>query len=552
MTEHRKLPEPPKTLLERAESMFGLGGFTPAAVPKELKKPVNRRPQPGHAEDRQPPSHQTQPRRPPCLRPQCRPSPQRRRLPNRRPVYEDVEFSDIVHMIDRDCLARHGLIQPEGQVTELLEEFRIVKRQVLQAVRKARETGSGALAQRVLVCSPHPDEGKSYCAANLAIALAAEKDSEVLLVDADFAKPSLLKMLGLPKGPGFMDILAREDMKVEDCVLATDIAGLHVLPAGNHTTSDSEYLASHRTAEVLDRLTRAAPNRIVIFDSPPALAASQAAELAEHVGQAIVVARADRTGPERAGRRADAAVVLSRSQAASQRRAFQPQRASLRRLLRRGSLIAMRKPTSLLIGTCAGFCRRIAACSGAGSQRARTRECRNRPIPASVPNGLRAPISLPISRLRRSITAQLQPGDDVLTYTQLAVGVDATVAGRNSSASASLRYEREIGYGDAVDGDTISGIARASVGLLRRGITLEAGGLASRTRLESGGFSSIGAVGGNDDASSQIYSVYAGPTVQTRSGPLEISGAYRLGYTRVDSSDVLITAPGEAASRYLR
>lgn len=295
MTEHRKLPDPPKTLLERAESMFGLGGFTPAAVPKELKKPVNRRP--SRATPKTPVadgSSRTLSQPEPKATSQPASAPTATSAPG--PVYEDVEFSDIEHLIDRDCLARHGLIQPEGQVTELLEEFRIVKRQVLQSVRKARATGSGAMAQRVLVCSPHPDEGKSYCAVNLAIALAAEKDSEVLLVDADFAKPSLLKMLGLPKGPGFMDILAREDMKVEDCVLATDISGLHVLPAGNHTTSDSEYLASHRTAEVLDRLTRAAPNRIVIFDSPPALAASQAAELAEHVGQAIVVARADRTG----------------------------------------------------------------------------------------------------------------------------------------------------------------------------------------------------------------------------------------------------------------
>ncbi|MFB0611571.1 capsular biosynthesis protein [Aurantiacibacter poecillastricola] len=274
MTEQRKLPEPPKTLLERAESMFGLGGYSPAPVPKDLKQPVNRRPK--RATPKGKPVEQAE--------------------AGSEPVYEDVEFSGTVHEVDRECLARHGLIQPEGQVTALLEEFRIVKRQVLASVRKAQEGSHGALAQRVLVCSPHPDEGKSYCAANLALAMAAEKDSEVLLVDADFAKPSLLKMLGLPKGPGFMDILARDDLKVEDCVIATDIAGLYVLPAGNHTTQDSEYLASHRTAEVLDRLTRAAPGRIVIFDSPPALAASPAAELANHVGQAIVVARADRTG----------------------------------------------------------------------------------------------------------------------------------------------------------------------------------------------------------------------------------------------------------------
>ena len=44
MTDQSNTPEPPKTLLERAESMFGLGGYKPARVPKELKKPVNRRP----------------------------------------------------------------------------------------------------------------------------------------------------------------------------------------------------------------------------------------------------------------------------------------------------------------------------------------------------------------------------------------------------------------------------------------------------------------------------------------------------------------------------
>ncbi len=47
---------------------------------------------------------------------------------------------------------------------------------------------------------------------------------------------------------------------------------------------------------MLDRLTRGAPNRMVVFDSPPALAASPAAELARHVGQALLVCRADRTG----------------------------------------------------------------------------------------------------------------------------------------------------------------------------------------------------------------------------------------------------------------
>lgn len=317
MTEHSKIPDPrdpaARSLLERAEDVFGKGSpFAPAPVPRVLAPPVNRRivrrrpkaaPEALEAMDRAQAAAAARAvsQREAEIAPAPAPAPapvvaKEAPFVAPEPVYRDVTFCPTVHPIDREALAAHGLIQPEAQVSTLLEEFRIVKRQVLASVKKAREAGSGRFAQRVLVCSPMPGEGKSYTAANLALAMAAEKDGEVLLVDADFGKPSILSMFGLPRGPGFMDVLARDDIEVEDCVIATDVAGLYVLPAGNHTTSDSEYLASHRTAEVLDRLTRAAPNRIVIFDSSPALAASPAAELANHVGQAIVVCRADRTG----------------------------------------------------------------------------------------------------------------------------------------------------------------------------------------------------------------------------------------------------------------
>lgn len=187
------------------------------------------------------------------------------------------------------------MIVPEGAVSGLLEEFRIVKRHLLLQAAELRREGAGPAAQRVLVCSPHPGEGKTYCAVNLALAMAAEKESEVILVDADFAKPSILSALGLPGGPGLMDALADPSIDVADCVLGTDVPGLWVLPAGEATTSDSEYLSASRAKAVLDRLSEGAPNRIVIFDSPPALAASPAAELAKFVGQALLIVRADQT-----------------------------------------------------------------------------------------------------------------------------------------------------------------------------------------------------------------------------------------------------------------
>ena len=204
-------------------------------------------------------------------------------------------FRGTFHMIDRTHLRDQGLIEPEGQVTGLLEEFRIIKRQLLLTAAESRAGRGPARGERILVCSALPGEGKTFCSVNLALSMAAEKDTEVLLVDADFAKPSVLSTLGLPGGPGLLDALADPRVAVEDCILGTDIPGLFVLPAGNASGADTELLASARTVQVLDRLTARSRARIVIFDSSPVLAASPASALALHVGQAVVVVRADMT-----------------------------------------------------------------------------------------------------------------------------------------------------------------------------------------------------------------------------------------------------------------
>ena len=149
--------------------------------------------------------------------------------------------------------------------------------------------------ERILVCSAHPNEGKTFCAINLALSMASEKDNRVLLVDADFAKPSVLKTLGIENSPGFMDALSDNSVDAESFIIETDVVGLSVLPAGAQTNQDTEYLAAARTAEIIDQLSRNDPSRIIIFDSPPALAASPASVLALHVGQTLMVVHADVT-----------------------------------------------------------------------------------------------------------------------------------------------------------------------------------------------------------------------------------------------------------------
>jgi protein-tyrosine kinase len=198
-------------------------------------------------------------------------------------------------MVDRDKLQEAGFIVPDGPVTAIAEEFRIIKRQLLLAAKGSQKVAPVRHGERILICSAHPDEGKTFCALNLALSIAAEKDNEVLLVDADFAKPSILSSLGLEGSKGLMDALSDPQLPVESCIIHTDIPGLAILPAGDQTNADTEYLASSRTEQVLNRLTQNNPHRIVIFDSPPALSASLASVLATHVGQVVMVVKADET-----------------------------------------------------------------------------------------------------------------------------------------------------------------------------------------------------------------------------------------------------------------
>jgi len=197
-----------------------------------------------------------------------------------------------VALVDRGMLAENGMIVPGAPVGALAEEFRLVKRQLL--VTRGR-IGEPEKARTVLVCSARPGDGKTFSAINLALSLAAERDLEVLLVDADVAKPDVPRRLGLPDGPGLLDALADPAIDVETLVRRTDVPQLSVLTAGTRTTTDTELLASARTRQVLGRLLAAEPRRLVVFDSPPALAASPAGVLAMLVGQVMLVVRADRT-----------------------------------------------------------------------------------------------------------------------------------------------------------------------------------------------------------------------------------------------------------------
>ena len=205
-----------------------------------------------------------------------------------------IARSGTVASIDRALLQDSGFIVPEAPVSTLAEEFRLVKRQLL--LRAGGETRARTAKDRmILVCSAQPNEGKTFCAVNLALSLASERDSEVLLVDADVAKPGVLATLGLDTASGLIDAIAEPTLDVERLIIATDIPKLSILPAGTATHNDTELLSSARAAEIIAALATANERRIVIIDSAPALAASPASVLAHRVGRVLMIVRADRT-----------------------------------------------------------------------------------------------------------------------------------------------------------------------------------------------------------------------------------------------------------------
>jgi receptor protein-tyrosine kinase len=186
---------------------------------------------------------------------------------------------------------------PDAPRTKSREEFRIIKRNILLRFRQMRDVGTER-ANIVMVTAAGPGEGKTFTAANLAISLSQEPDLDVLLVDTDVSKPSLPSTFGISEGPGITDILADKGMHPEDVILRTNFERLSLVSAGRHAENSTEFFASERMRDVTDEISRLYHKGIVIFDSPPVLATSEATSLVMHVGQVVFVVEADGTDRE--------------------------------------------------------------------------------------------------------------------------------------------------------------------------------------------------------------------------------------------------------------
>jgi protein-tyrosine kinase len=199
--------------------------------------------------------------------------------------------------IHLEAIRARGFVTPEGEQSQIGQEFRVIKRPLL-----ANAFGRGVAAvkngKRVMVTSAFPGEGKSFCAINLAMSIAAERDTKVLLVDADVARPSILRELGIQTQAGLMDLLVDNTQDLAHLVLPTNVEKLSILPAGRRHKQATEFLASASMSRLLEQISARYPDRIIIFDSPPLLVTTESRVLASYMGQVVVVVEAGRTPRE--------------------------------------------------------------------------------------------------------------------------------------------------------------------------------------------------------------------------------------------------------------
>jgi exopolysaccharide/PEP-CTERM locus tyrosine autokinase len=146
-----------------------------------------------------------------------------------------------------------------------------------------------------MVTSALAGEGKSFSAINLAMSIATELDNTVMLVDADVARPSVLRMLGLPASPGLLDLLVGDVEDLSSVLLKTNIDKLTLLPSGTPHLRATELLASDAMSQLIKNIANRYSDRIIIFDSPPLLLTTESRVLATHMGQIVMVVHAEKT-----------------------------------------------------------------------------------------------------------------------------------------------------------------------------------------------------------------------------------------------------------------
>jgi protein-tyrosine kinase len=196
--------------------------------------------------------------------------------------------------LDFRALRQNGMITPDNMASKLSNEFRGIKRKLLQKVRDPKTRN--AVNNLIMVTSSLPNEGKTFSSINLALSLAAERGLQVLLIDADVVRPSVGNMFVSPPKEGLVELLGGKVGQVSDVLYrCAEMPNLAVIFAGNPGISNPELISSGKMASLCKELSARYPDRVIVIDTPPVLASPEPAILATYVHLLVMVVSSGQT-----------------------------------------------------------------------------------------------------------------------------------------------------------------------------------------------------------------------------------------------------------------
>ena len=205
------------------------------------------------------------------------------------PVYATVPLSE-----EQLKLVRKTKVSKNAQKQNVISGLLATRNPTdlsIEAIRNLRTSLHFAMLEAtdniLMITGPSPGIGKSFIASNLA-AVCAQAGQHVLLIDADMRKGHIHHVFGLDSGRGMSDYLSGQK-SLTDVVQNTDVQGLEVLPRGNVPPNPSELLMQSNFSNLLKDIQLSYD--LIIIDTPPVLAVTDAMIIGRQVGTALMVTR---------------------------------------------------------------------------------------------------------------------------------------------------------------------------------------------------------------------------------------------------------------------
>ena len=202
--------------------------------------------------------------------------------------------TEPVHL-DYAKLRASRIVTPDSKSSAAYNEFRSLKRKLIPMTLDPQ---TGVMTRNVMmITSALPREGKTFTAMSLAICLAAESNLNVILVDGDVVRGSIADYFNGQDLDGLVELLTEKRDRIDDMLHpCVELPGLHILFAGRRHEATPELLASRRMGDICGALSKEFKQSIVLFDTPPVLAASEPAAMAAHAHHLIMLVASGQAG----------------------------------------------------------------------------------------------------------------------------------------------------------------------------------------------------------------------------------------------------------------